>query len=350
MLGTYVYGIIRSQHDLVFDVVGIDTDYDQVHTVLCDGLAAVVSPSSRPDFQGLERGEATSYLVRHQHVVEKTMEDFEVLPVKFGTVLADENQVHRALEQGQDLFRETFATLADRVQMEVLVLWELQDIFEEIGQEEPVAQLRADLMNRPAKEIRDGQIALGKMVQASLERRRSSLQGHILSALMDITPELITNPLMDDSMVVNTALLLDEGQNKLLDETLDSLDKEFDGQLTFRCVGPLPPYSFGTMLIQIPAFGEVDAARRLLGLGDSATHSEIRQSYRQMASQLHPDHNIQNAEAEDQMAELTAAYDLLSAYAQSAAPQASEGACSFDRESVEQAVLISGEAQQDAEA
>lgn len=349
MLGTYMYGIIRSQNDLVFDVVGIDTNYDQVHTVRCDGFAAIVSPSSRLDFRGLERGEATSYLVRHQHVVEKVMEDFQVLPVKFGTVLADENQVHRTLEQGQELFRETFATLADRVQMEVLVLWELQDIFEEIGREEPIAQLKAELMNRPAEEIRDGQIALGKMVQASLERRRSSLQERILSALKDITPELITNPLMDDSMVVNTALLLDGEQNQLLDETLDSLDKEFDGQLTFRCVGPLPPYSFGTMLIRAPSFSEIDEARRLLGLGDSATCADIRQSYRQMASQLHPDHNIENEEAESQMAELIEAYELLTSYAQSAPTETVEEGCSFDRESVEQVLLIAVEAQEDEE-
>ncbi|MBI4759358.1 MAG: DnaJ domain-containing protein, partial [Chloroflexi bacterium] len=119
--------------------------------------------------------------------------------------------------------------------------------------------------------------------------------------------------------VTNVALLVDKAGRGALDQRLKSLDEEFEGRLHFRCVGPLPPYSFATVEVQVPSFETVDEARRLLGLGEAATPGEIKRAYHRLASRLHPDHNPNSPEAEARMAELTQAYRLLTAYADSQA-------------------------------
>jgi hypothetical protein len=92
----------------------------------------------------------------------------------------------------------------------------------------------------------------------------------------------------------------------------------------------------------------VDEARHRLGLGETATLDEIKQAYHRLAGQLHPDHNPENLEAEAPMAELTQAYELLTAYAETVqecrGAQGQEGArklpCTFSQEAVEQTLLI----------
>jgi hypothetical protein len=171
-------------------------------------------------------------------------------------------------------------------------------------------------------------------------------------------------------MVANVALLVDEAGRGSLDQRLKSLDEEFEGRLLFRCVGPLPPYSFATVEVQAPSFEAIDEARRCLGLEETVPPGEIRQAYRWLASQLHPDHNPDDPQAEAHMAELTQAYKLLTDYAENtqrsrgAKEQGSQGAgkrrsggaeerrtaplhlrpsaprLDFSREAVEQTLLI----------
>jgi DnaJ-class molecular chaperone len=63
-------------------------------------------------------------------------------------------------------------------------------------------------------------------------------------------------------------------------------------------------------------FAEIDEARRLLGLGETATLKEIKSAYRRMASRHHPDKHGggAGAESEEVMKRLNWAYKLLMEY------------------------------------
>jgi hypothetical protein len=357
MTTTYVYGIIPTGNQVIFDeVAGVDDEHDEVYTVPHRDLAAVVSASPLADYRGLKRDQAARYLVAHQRVVEAVMKAFPVLPAKFGTVLPDETWVRRLLTQGETLFRTNLERFADRIQMEVVILWDLEEVFHEIGQEEHIAQLKAQVAGRPPEETVIERVAIGQMVHASLEKRRASLRDYLIYWLREVALDLVVNPHMDDSMVANVALLVDESGQEALDRQLEHLDEEFEGQFTFRCVGPLPPYSFATVEVEVPSFEAVDEARRCLGLGETAAPGEIKRAYHRLADQLHPDHNPDDPEAEARMTELTQAYELLTAYAENvqgsrgAEEQGSRGAreqrgrgehlCTFSREAVERTLLI----------
>jgi hypothetical protein len=345
MTATYVYAIIPTGDQVIFDeVAGVDDEHDEVYTVPYRDLAAVVSASPLADYRGLKRDQAARYLVAHQRVVETVMQTFPILPAKFGTVLLDEDSVHRLLAQGQSLFRTTLDKFRGLVQMEVVVLWALQEVFQEISQEEHIAQLKAQIANRPADETLIERVAIGQLVQASLEQRRKSLRDYLLHWLGKAALDSVDNPLMDDSMVINVALLVNEAGREALDRRLELLDEEFEGRFTFRCVGPLPTYSFAAMEVEVPSFEAVDEARCLLCLGETATSGEIRRAYHRLADQLHPDHNPDDLQAQARMTELAQAYELLTAYAE--AVQGSKGAgerqskISFSREMVGRTLLI----------
>ncbi len=62
-------------------------------------------------------------------------------------------------------------------------------------------------------------------------------------------------------------------------------------------------------------FSEIEEARKLLGLGETATLKEIKSAYRRMAKQHHPDKVVDKDQAESAtMKRLNWAYKLLLDY------------------------------------
>lgn len=352
MAGIYVYAIVPTGKTRSFGVGGLvggirpdATDVDgEVYTVPYGDIAAVVSPSPLVDYQGLRRSEAVTYLVAHQRVVEAVMQEYSLLPVKFGTVLPDEKAIRRLLIQGETLFRTYLKEFADVVQMEVVVLWDLKKVFQKISESDFIAQSQVRLANCSEQEATAEKIAVGRLVAAALEERRVTLRNRVLSSLREIARDVLVNPAMGDDMVANVALLTEkdtanDGQSRL-STRLTLLDRELEGAYTFRQIGPLPPYSFATVAVQLLSFEEVDAARRCLGLGDTITTDETKKAYRALAGLLHPDHNPGDPEAEGRMSKLTQAYDLLTAYVKNHTSGKAPGPCILSRKMIEQTLLI----------
>lgn len=340
----YVYGIIPSSDLAIFDSEGLDPAHE-VHTVVEGDLSVVTSGVDRSSLQGLERSTAVRYLSAHQRVLETVLRDYPVLPVKFGTTLPDEDTLRVLLNQGHKLLHTTLNTYANKQQHEVVVLWDLKQVFQEISAEEPISALRTQIAGGTAEETVNERIALGQLVHAALQRRSGQISEQVVVRLRDLAEDLIINPKMDDSMVVNVALLLDATRQADLDERLEELDSLFGGQLQIRCVGPLPPYSFATLEVQILPFEAIDAARQQLDLTTEPRTSEIKHAYRQKAAQSHPDLNPGVEYNTATMEALSASYRLLSALAKAQAPaegdESSDWTCHLDRAAVERTLLLS---------
>ena len=350
MGATHLYAIIPTGEKVTFDVASMDGQYGEVYSVPYGNIAAVVGASPLADYRDLKREQAIHYLVNHQSVVEEVMRSFPVLPVKFGTTLPDIPDVRLLLAQGENLFRSALENFAGLIQMEVVVLWNLSGILQEIGREEAIVQLKTEVLARGTEVTATERMAIGQMVQASLERRRAVLHDRILSSLSELAMDTTVNPLMDDNMVANVALLLDEARSKALEQRLEALDGEFGGRLHFRCVGPLPPYSFASVEVEMLSFEAIDEARKQLGLGEAATLDEIKVAYRRLASELHPDHNPDNPDAGNQMTALKNAFNLLAMYAGSLGENAGQTICRFDGQTVEKTLLIAIRRQETAPA
>jgi hypothetical protein len=107
--------------------------------------------------------------------------------------------------------------------------------------------------------------------------------------------------------------LIGRDEEPRFDRLIDQLDHDYGDRLDFRCVGPLPPYSFATAEVRAVDADELDAARQLLGLGESPGPAEIKAAYRRVLQAVHPDRNP-DADAADRMKELVAAHELLEEY------------------------------------
>jgi len=347
----YVYGVIASSETVHFGPVGIGGRGDDVYTVPYHDLAAVVSDCPPVDYKKLKDKEQLLHdLANHQAVIEGVMKRFTVLPIKFGTMVKDQDEVMSILRQGYFSLQEAYAALEGKVEVEVVATWEVSDVFQEISAEEGIAELKAKVESRSRLRGIPDRVKLGKMVFESLNRRREGYQNQVVGALAGCTLDLQKNSLMDDGMVLNVAFVLEEAQMEEFDRRLDELDEALNGRLNFRRVGPLPPYSFSTVEVRPISQNEVKKARKLLDLaGDAISLKEVKGAYYALAQEHHPDAQQGNGAGDERFAQIAAAHQLLSGYClgQAAAAgivarkEAESHRCSFSPAAISEGILVS---------
>jgi len=117
--------------------------------------------------------------------------------------------------------------------------------------------------------------------------------------------------------VVNIAFLIDKDKREDFDKKVEELNVKFDEKLNFRCVGPLPAYSFFTIEIKNMQFNEVNLARKRLGiLEDCSSKEGIKIAFRKQVFISHPDKNPDKPGIEKEYDEVMRSYNTLLDYAQ----------------------------------
>lgn len=274
-------------------------------------FAAIVQDAAYGSLPGGDREVLAKLLIAHQQVVQDAMSVTPVLPVKFATIAPNRESIERCLENGRAAFADALASLQGKTQYEVLVTWDLKAVFAEIAADPEVARLKTEMARAPRGATADDSAHLGAIVKNRLEARRSTLGKTLAHALQAAAIDAIVNPLMDDRMVLNLALLVDT--DDALQRRLESLDAAHDGKLTFRCVGPLPPHSFATVEIDFLDGDRIARARDMLELDGAADAEAVRAAYRRLAKEAHPDLAGDRVGTE-RIRALRDAYDTLSSF------------------------------------
>lgn len=334
----YVYAIVPAQVR-IDEAIGADPD--RLRTIAAGPFAAVVGGG--PNLGGRSREDLVRQLLAHQKTIEQIMRAAPLLPVKFGTFVPDETSVCAILERGGTAFRTAFDRLEGCAQVEILVKWDVEAVFAEIANEEAIAGLKKkweQAIEAPQEVTR---LVLGKLVKQSLERRRSALAATLSAALRALAVDAIAYPAAADQVVLHLVLLMKTGEMAALDRCLETLDAAHDGRLTCRCVGPLAPYSFATVEIEIVEAAALAQAMRLLDIGPTASAAEVRAAYRRAAKSAHPDAAGASAGGSASMAALTEAYRILWLHAKAGGSQRGmeDVLSARDRQVADRSVLIS---------
>ncbi len=288
--------------------------------VISDGtLAAVVSETTIGAYTDLPRGDLMRALAQHQAAVEALMGAAALLPVKFGTVLADEGQVRNVLYLGGADFQRAFELVGDRGEVDVAVTWDPARIFGEIAQTPEFIALKAEVEALPPEKVLAGKVAVGRLVKEQLDARRNALRDALVAEITPHAARWRLNPVMDDSMVMNVACLVNVDEETALEDRVYELDEQHTGQLNFRLIGPLPPYSFATVEARAVRGEDVTQASVLLGLNGNGhggafgswTPEQVKYAYYAQARLYHPDAVGNDPAALTQFVHLTAAYRLM---------------------------------------
>ena len=311
----YIYGVILTSQPATFGQSLLSSSPEEVYTVVHRDLACVVSNYGGSDFASLSREEKLRCLMVHQLVIEWVMkEGYTILPVKFGTLVEDEDEIRRILEQGYNKLVPTSNQMNGLVEIEVAAIWDLKKVLEEIGGEEQIMQLGRSMAGKSASEILEMQINAGRLVKESLDRRREGYRSQTMQSLAETALDIQPNVLVVDEMVMNIAFLIQREKQEAFDGQVRRINEAFNDQINFRVIGPLPPYSFSTVEIRRPDPEKIEEARQLLGLGTEVSDKELKEAYRHLAAKSHPDAHLDDDTGDEQFVKVREAFVLLRDY------------------------------------
>lgn len=236
-MSTYVYAVTTADHPLRLEGLnGVGDPPSALRAVKTRTLGAVVSDAP-PDLRAKRRD-----LVAHQSVLERLMTDGAALPMRFGLVGPDDEQVLAALEGDRDSYIARLTELDGRLEYNLKVARAeeslLRDILAESGE---VRRLSEYTRQNPGAQ--DEKVALGELVSREIQLRQSAVAAELLAAL---TPSAERSSKADPTKThfFNVSFLVKRDEAAAFSQAVHEEAERRGDDYDFSLNGPLPPYSF----------------------------------------------------------------------------------------------------------
>jgi hypothetical protein len=322
-MGKYIYGVIDHGVAETFPLDGVvqfdaDTDetpdWEQAYTISWQDISAVVTDAPIVDYTALPKDSLARLLVRHQQVIEKVMARHAILPLRLGTSAAGDEQVRCILARGYRTIKDTLQKTRGLVEVDVTAtINDFGAFLLRISQVAEIRQLMQSFLRTQQGVTTEAQMKVGLLVKQYADKEKLWMSQQIQAPLNDLAEDFRAHDLMDDKMVLNSAFLIRKELQGDFDDQVRRLNARFGDGLDFRCVGPLPPYSFHTLEVRAAPFEEVDWARRQLGLSDEdfITADAIKKAHRRVALTCHPDKHPDMPDIEKKFHDMSRAYKIL---------------------------------------
>ena len=240
--GKYIYCIVASSQERNFGPIGIGERGDEVMTISYENLSMVVSNYPLAKFVL----EPKTVLV-HEKVIEKIMQEYNsILPVKFGTVAQNADEIRNLLDRRYREFMDLLNYFENKIELNVKCEWKnMNDIFLRIGEEhQEIKMLKERIRQNNCESDAGKMVELGKMVEQELMRRNDDACEVILNALKKTVVDYKVNNVSNEKMFLNAAFLVDFGREKEFDNIVDDLNEEHGDAVDFIYAKPFPPYNF----------------------------------------------------------------------------------------------------------
>ena len=234
---TYLYAVTRADHPVrVDDLTGVGDPAGPLRAVAAGPLKAIVGDA--PDGLRAKRRD----LLAHQRVLEALMADGPVLPMRFGLVGPDDEQVRAAVEENSGTYTERLRELDDVCEYNLKVARDEDDLLREIITTVPEARRLNELTRADPGAHRERQ-ALGEIVAREVRVRQDlaaeDLLSHLESAALRRSLVEPTGP-----HFLNVSFLVPRDRAAAFSEAVHREAEERGDAYALNLNGPLPPYSF----------------------------------------------------------------------------------------------------------
>lgn len=245
--GKYIYCIIGTKHDRNFGPIGLGGRGDEVLTIGYEDLSIVASNHPITDVDVNHEN-----LVTHEKIIEEVMKEFEsVLPVRFGTIASNADEIRNLLNSRYTEFKNLLRDMDHKIELSVKGLWQnMELIYKELLEEYKEIRnakelIQAELESRNVQSI----IEIGKMIKEALQNKKEIESERVIKDLRKVCVDVRTNKTVSDEMFMNAAFLVDKGREKEFDNIMDDLSADYKNRIAFKYVGPLPVFNFINIVI-----------------------------------------------------------------------------------------------------
>jgi len=244
--GKYIYCIIASNEAPSFGPLGVGGRGDELHTILYDDIAAVVSDSPIISYSVSREN-----MLAHEKAIEEIMKKYTVLPVRFCTIAQDEDKVKKILEKEHDKFAELLKSIEGKKELGLRAIFKEDVIYKEIAQNyEDIKKLKEALLSEPPAKTYYLRVEVGRKVEAALEKERDIYKEEILNTLSPLSQDTKVNAPYGELMIISAAFLVENSREAEFDQNVQALSDKYGDKIKFKYVGTLPPFNFVNLVIE----------------------------------------------------------------------------------------------------
>lgn len=182
----------------------------------------------------------------HARVLSEALAHGPVLPLRMGTVMADENDIGgRLLEPHHEALRAQLDRFTGCFEADLRVTYEEDALMREAIRLDPrIAELGETVRHRDPDATYYDRIRLGELVSAAVDSIRTADAQDLLDLLRQVSVSVAVSPPAHERVALNAAFLLDRARGPEFDDALEAIAQGQAGRLRFKYTGPLPPHSF----------------------------------------------------------------------------------------------------------
>ncbi|NJQ01338.1 GvpL/GvpF family gas vesicle protein [Streptomyces zingiberis] len=235
-MSTYVYGIIDAERELPDGLAGVGDPPNPVRALRAGGLAAVVSDC--PEQLRPKRRD----LLAHQHVLAEAGADGAVLPLRFGSLSADDDAVLAVLTDHAEHYRSQLGELDGRVEYNVKAAHREDDVLRLVVSENDEIRALNEANRAAGGGSHQDKLRLGEMVAGAVRAREEQDAKILRDALGSAADRQAPGP-ESAGWLLNLSFLMGRDTAAPFVESVEELRRAHP-HVDLQVTGPLPPYSF----------------------------------------------------------------------------------------------------------
>jgi len=253
-----------------------------------------------------------------------------ILPLRFGTMVNQEEEIEKFLASNYIHIKWTFDKLRGKAEIIVHLSWDLTAVLQEISQDKQWLDNTQSINSTDTVEI-------GRLLFLAVDAKKREIVDSVHRKLIAVSFDSSDGKCTDEQIIMDRSYLIEKAAERLFDESIAELARESKSYLNLKCIGPLPPYSFAPVEFKRGNFELINEARRKLLLSEQASFKEIKASYRRLSLKYHPDKNPGDQQSSERFREIDEAYKILETYC----PSCEGTLASFTKDDVESVFIAS---------
>ncbi len=197
--GKYFYCAIKSNEVKNFGKIGLGNE--EVYTIPCGDIAAVVSDSPMTDYELTEDNTK-----KHENVIKEIMNQYSVVPTEFGTTIKNEIILKRLLKKAYNPTAESLKLVENMVELGVKIVQTDKTVFVD-------------------------------------DQQKKTLASEITESLKSKSKETVTCDLFSERLVLNASFLVNKERIDAFSDEIEILQIKYP-KLKFLYSGPWAPHNF----------------------------------------------------------------------------------------------------------
>jgi len=244
--GFYVYAFLRSGDEQAIAYAGLrGIDDAEVFAVAKGSLAVAVSRIASKKIRPQRK-----YMASHQEIVTQISRNWSMLPVSFGLIADDLDQVNHILHANEEVLNEQIDRVDGQVEMAVSLLWTVENVPQYFVDRYPALSEARELIVA-GNASRDDQIEMGRMFEKLLTSERDAHTQKFLNILEPLSKEVDVQPVRQEGDVMKLACLIDRCAEQQFQDAVYKAAEMFSDEFSISFNGPWPPYSFVKLALSL---------------------------------------------------------------------------------------------------